>query len=68
MVPQSLSRVQEAAYLKLKLNGGWMSAYGLNVSISTMRALEKRRLVRSKGHFSPGSFVYPSIGIKYKVI
>ena len=61
-----LSEVQKRAYNKLKKRGGWHSAYGLQESLATLGALEKKGLVISRGRGRVGSFAFPHTGIEYK--
>ena len=63
-----LSEVQKRAYNKLKRIGGWECSYSLRESLATMRALERKGLVKSRGHRKPGSFAYPQVGIEFKVL
>ncbi len=68
MMKLKLTKVQLRAYNKLKRHGGWQSSYRLQESLSTMRALVKKGLVKSKGYSWPGTFSDPQVGIEWKVV
>ena len=63
-----LSKVQEGAYNKLKRIDSWECSYTLRESLATMRALERKGLVKSRGHYKAGAFAYPQISIEFKAL
>lgn len=65
---QKLSKVQERAYKKLKKHGGWECSYSLHESLSTMEALRRRGLIKSRGELKPGALWSPQTTIEFMVI
>ena len=44
-----LSETQQRAFNRLRKDGGWLSAFKLQVSLATMSSLERKGLVKSRG-------------------
>lgn len=63
-----LSNVQKRALKKLKASGGWISSYQLGEYLSTMRALQKKGLVRIGGSGRAGAFWSPQTTIVWKAL
>lgn len=62
---KQLTKVMCKALDKMR-DGKWYSAYGLQISLNTMNALQSRGLVESKCGL--GSVYCPATGIKFKKV
>lgn len=60
-----LTPVQKRAFKKLIKDGGWLTPFDLQESLSTLRALEKKKLVKSRGWEAFGAMFDPRTTIEF---